>query len=339
MTAPTIKCVVWDLDDTVWDGTLLEDDHVALRPGVVDTIRQLDERGILHSVASRNEMDSAMARLEAFGIADLFLVPQISWGAKSASIKRIAELLNVGMDTLAFVDDQPFERAEVEDAHPAVLCLDATDAERLPHMERFQPRFVTDDSRARRSMYRAELKRVDASEGLTSEQFLSSLDMVMTITEAVENDLDRIEELTIRTNQLNSTGLVYSHDELVALCESPDHLLLVAGLEDRFGSYGKVGLALVAKEPEWWRLRLLLMSCRVMSRGVGKVLLTHVLQLASAAGKPVQAEFIRTPRNRPMYMTFKFSGFSEVSRQGDHVVVQHDLETIDPIPSYVEVRT
>lgn len=145
----TVKCVVWDLDNTVWDGVLLEDGDVKLRPGVVEVIRTLDGRGILHSIASRNDHDAAMAKLEEFGIAEYFLYPQITWDNKSDSIRVIAETINIGIDTLAFVDDQPFERDEVSYAHPQVLCVDALDAERLPDLPRMQPRFVTEDSRER----------------------------------------------------------------------------------------------------------------------------------------------------------------------------------------------
>src|SRR5215218_1506267 len=91
----TVKCVVWDLDHTVWNGILLEDERVELRPGVLELIRALDERGILQSVASRNDRERAMARLEALGIADYFLHPQIDWNAKGANVERIAQKLNI----------------------------------------------------------------------------------------------------------------------------------------------------------------------------------------------------------------------------------------------------
>lgn len=334
----TIKCVVWDLDNTIWNGVLLEDAEVIPRPEVVAAIETLDSRGILHSIASRNDHELAMQKLRELGLAEYFLAPQISWGAKSASVASIAKLLNIGIDTLAFVDDDAFERAEVEAAHPEVLGIDAVEAASLVDMERLQPAFVTADTRARRSMYQAEFKREEIARDMAPEEFLASLDMVFTISEAEEDDLARVEELTIRTNQLNSTGLTFSHDELRALRTSPDHLLLVAGLEDRFGTYGKIGIALVDQSGDVWKIELLLMSCRVMARGVGKVLLTHILREAERVGVPVEAEFVRTPHNRPMYLTFKFAGFTEVNREGDHAVVRHDLSVIDPVPSYVELR-
>src|SRR5215207_9813937 len=121
----SIKCVVWDLDDTVWDGILLEDREVKLRPHVVRILETLDGRGILHSIASRNDRDLALAKLQEFGLDEYFLYPQINWGSKAASIARIAQDLNIGLDAIAFVDDQPFEREEVAFVHGQVLCLDS----------------------------------------------------------------------------------------------------------------------------------------------------------------------------------------------------------------------
>ena len=117
-----VKCVVWDLDNTVWDGVLLEDREVRVRPAVLSLIETLDARGILHSVASRNDRELAIAQLDAFGLTDYFLYPQISWGSKSDAIAAIARDLNIGLDAIAFVDDQPFELEEVAFAHPPVLC-------------------------------------------------------------------------------------------------------------------------------------------------------------------------------------------------------------------------
>lgn len=282
----SIKCVVWDLDNTLWDGVLMEDGQVTLRPHVVEHIRRLDRMGVLHSVASKNDPETAMAILRELGIADLFLCPQIGWSAKSDSIRYIAGALNLGLDAFAFVDDQPFERAEVESVLPEVTCVDAADIDTVLHQLEFRPRFVTDESAERRGMYRAQLTRDGLARDFvgTSEEFLAGLDMRFTIAAARREDLQRAEELTLRTNQLNSTGRTYSYDELDELCRSDDHLLLVASLTDRFGGYGKIGLALVEKTQDVWHLRMLLMSCRVMSRGVGMVLLNHIMRLAGSAG-------------------------------------------------------
>lgn len=334
-----VKCVVWDLDNTVWDGVLLEDGDVALRPSVVEHIRRLDSMGVLNSVASKNDHDAAFAKLREFGLDEMFLFPQINWNAKSDSIRRIAKALNLGLDAFAFVDDQPFELAEVAHGVPEVLLVDTADMDVELSRPEFSPRFVTDESAQRRGMYQAQLAR----DGLevefvgTNEEFLASLGMVFSIAPARREDLQRAEELTVRTNQLNSTGRTYSYDELDALRESDDHLLLVASLTDKFGSYGKIGLALVERSGDVWWLRMMLMSCRVMSRGVGMVLLNHIMRLAAEAGAGVRADFVETGRNRMMQVTYAFAGFGEVSRDGAAVVLEADLTTVQPPPPYVRL--
>lgn len=335
----TVKCVVWDLDNTVWDGILLEDGEVTLRPGVVDVIKVLDERGILNSIASRNDHDTAWAKLTELGIADYFLYPQINFGPKSESVAQVAKAINIGVDTLAFVDDQPFERDEVAFALPEVLCVDAAEVAELADRPELNPRFVTDDSRGRRALYQADAVRKDAelSHQGTSEDFLASLNMHFTIAPAKEEDLKRAEELTVRTNQLNATGYTYSYEELDAFRTSPDHDLLVAGLDDKYGTYGKIGLALVERGADAWTIKLLLMSCRVMARGVGSVLLNHLIKRAHDAGMPLRAEFVGTNRNRTMLITYKFAGFREVAKNGDISVLENDFSRVQGFPPYMTV--
>jgi len=334
-----VKCLVWDLDNTLWDGVLLEGGGVVLRDGAAEVVRELDRRGILHSIASRNDHGLAMARLDALGLAEYFLHPQINWGAKSVSVKAIADALNIGIEALAFVDDQPFERDEVASVHPAVLCLDAAELGHIAGLPEFNPRFVTEDAWMRRRMYQADLVRREAEERFVGPQdaFLASLGMALSIAPAQEEDLARAEELTVRTHQLNTTGYTYSYEELDGFRRSDRHLLLVAGLKDRYGSYGKIGLALVEMEGgEWW-IRLFLMSCRVMNRGVGTVFINHIRNLARAAGVRLMAEMVPNERNRMMYMTYKFNHFRETETSPGRVVFENDLGPVQAFPGYVEL--
>jgi len=337
----SIKCVVWDLDDTVWDGILLEDREVVLRPHVVEILKTLDERGILHSIASRNDYGLAMAKLQEFGIADYFLYPQIHWNPKSASVAQVAKEINIGLDTLAFIDDQPFEREEVAFSHGQVLCIDAAELGGLLERPEFMPRFITDDSRLRRAMYMADIRR-NREEGEyvgATEEFLATLGMEFTIHPAREEDLKRAEELTVRTNQLNTTGYTYSYEELAELSRSPRHQLLVSQLEDRHGTYGKIGLTLIEQDPEVWTIKLLLMSCRVMSKGVGMVMIHYLARQAKEAGVKLRAEFVSTDRNRQMLITYKFAGFKEVGRTGEVMIMENDYSAIQPTPPYVKLIT
>ncbi|WP_433364811.1 HAD-IIIC family phosphatase [Streptosporangium sp. CA-115845] len=337
---PGIKCVVWDLDDTLWQGTLLEGDDLVLVPGVRYVVEELDNRGILQSVASKNDYDLAWTRLTEFGLAEFFLCPQIGWADKSASIRIIAGELGIGLDTFAFVDDQAFERDEVRHALPQVSAIDAVDVDKVLDMPRMRPRFVTDESRKRRQMCQADIQRKrseDESPG-SREKFFETLDMCMTIRPAGELDLRRAEELTIRTSQLNTTGRFYSYEELNDLRDSPDHLLLVAELEDRYGTSGTIGLALIERGSDTWLVKLLVMSCRVITRGVGGIMVSHIMQSAKRNGVRLRADFVANERNRMMYLTYKFHGFREAAAWGGVVLLEHDLGTIRPFPHYVTVR-
>ena len=335
-----IKCVVWDLDHTIWEGVLLEDRQVTLRSGIVEVIQALDARGILQSIASKNDHATAMQKLTEFGLADYFLYPQIHWNAKATAIAQIAKAINIGMDTIAFIDDQPFERDEVHFSWPAVRCFDAADLDQLLALPALQPKFITRDAQMRRQMYLSNIVRETAEKTFEGPQtaFLASLGMVLRIFPAQEEDLQRAEELTVRTNQLNATGYTYSYAELNHFRQSPQHQLLMASLEDTYGTYGHIGLALLACTPTCWTIKLLLMSCRVLSRGVGGVLLTHLLQRAKAQGVRLQAEFVPTDRNRMMNITYRFAGFEEVAQQGEVQIFEHPLANIPPFPDYMQVE-
>jgi len=336
----SIKCVVWDLDNTVWNGILLEGDAITLRDGVVDVLQELDRRGILSSIASRNDYDAAMQKLTELGLREYFLYPEINWNSKSASVAAIAQALNIGLDTFAFVDDQPFEREEVAFAHPQVTCIDAVELRDIPNLPRMMPRFITAESQLRRQMYQSDIarNRAESEFGGSDEEFLSTLKMVFTVKRAEESDLKRAEELTLRTHQLNTTGYTYSYDELAHLRQSPDHLLLVSSLDDKYGTYGSIGLALVELNPDFWLIKLLLMSCRVMSRGVGTIMMSYIMSHAQAAGARLRAHFIHNGRNRMMYVTYKFGGFKEVEQVGDLITLEHDLAQIQAFPNYVQIH-
>jgi FkbH-like protein len=312
-----VKCVVWDLDDTVWDGVVLEGDDPVPMPAAVETLHELDRRGILHAVASRGDHETALAHLTRCGLSDLFSVLEIGWGAKSDAVRRIADTLNIGIDTLVFIDNDAVERAEVASSLPMVRVFPAEQAGQLPSLRQFQPEFGTAESRQRRQMYRVETERKQAEESHSgpSSEFLASLGLVMTVRPAGVDDLARAHELTVRTHQLNTTGWTADMAELRRLSESPDHEVLVASLRDRFGPYGTIGLALNEISDTESVLKLLLMSCRVMSRGVGTVLLDHIVARAQAAGRRPMAEFVPTDVNRIMLVTLRFSGFEVVGQQ------------------------
>jgi len=331
------------LDNTLWDGVLSEGDQVVPSSVVLETIKALDCRGILQSISSKNDYDTAMRKLKQFGIEHFFLYPQIHWNPKSEAVQTIITRLNIAEDAVAFIDDQPFERDEVADLLPGVMMIDAVCISQILDYPEMQPRFITDDSRRRREMYMQNQQRNESEHSFTGnkEQFLAELNMVMSISKAEAEDLKRAEELTVRTHQLNSTGITYDYEELDSIRRSSDYRLLMADLKDRYGDYGKIGLLLVECGSRDWTIKLMLMSCRVMSRGVGTVLLSYIQREAKLAGVRLLAEFLPNDRNRIMYATYKFAGFAEVPL--DHgkgvIVLEHDLHNQAVYPDYMKIIT
>jgi FkbH-like protein len=336
-----IKCVVWDLDDTLWYGTLLEDDTIVLREGMIEIIQELDRRGILQSIASKNDTETALKKLQDFGLCEFFIYPQINWNSKVTSIKTIAEAINISLDTVAFVDDQIYEREEVHFSLPEVRSMDVVEIAHLLDMPETQPRFLTEDTKRRRLMYLSEINRKEAEKAFQgpATEFLATIDMRLTIARAHADDLMRAEELTLRTNQLNTTGYTYSYEELDQFRKSSQHDLLIARLEDKYGTYGTIGLALIERQAERWIIKLLLMSCRVVSRGVGSVMIGYILRQARQAQVPLYVEFIPNQRNRMMYVTLKLAGFKETLQEDHQMLLMHTTREIQQFPSYITMCT
>ncbi|MFE9677123.1 HAD-IIIC family phosphatase [Streptomyces sp. NPDC006259] len=336
----TVKCVVWDLDDTLWDGTLLEGDELRVPEANGTLVRVLDEHGILQSVASRNEPGPAEEQLRGFGLDQYFLHPQLGWSAKSAALRTLLEVLNIGADSVLFVDDSEFERAEVAAALPEVRCVTREELHELVAGGRVLPRRVTAEAARRREMYQAEDRRRGHQEAFQGppEEFLCSLAMTLRVRDATEDDLDRAAELTRRTHQLNTTGITFDRDELAELVRDPGHRVIVAELDDRFGTYGTIGLAVLSTGPEW-TIRLLLMSCRVMGRNVGTALIAALARTAAAHGARTVAHFRPTDRNRQMLVTYRFAGFAVTSRSEDRIVLTLPDDRMPVVPGYVRLVT
>ncbi|MEV4315692.1 HAD-IIIC family phosphatase [Actinocrispum sp. NPDC049592] len=310
-----VKCLVWDLDNTLWQGTLLEDGEVRLAEEIRQVVKELDARGILQAVASRNDHEPTWARLTELGIAEYFVLAEIGWGPKSGSVAAIAQRLNFAPKTIAFIDDQPAERAEVQYHLPEVRCYPASQALELTSLPEFTPTTRTIDSGKRRAMYQANFRRDAERSQYTGpdEDFLRSLQLELTIVRATEAELSRVEELTLRTSQMNATGVHYSDSVLRDLVADPAHEVLVATLTDRFGTHGAIGVLLVEYHAAVWHLKLLATSCRVVSFGVGTAILNWLCAQAFQAGVHLAADFRRTDRNRMMEIAYRFAGFEDSS--------------------------
>jgi FkbH-like protein len=337
------KCIVWDLDNTLWDGVLLEG-RVALRRPVAEAIRELDGRGILHSIASRGEAGAALSVLRDLDLERYFLVPRINWLPKSQNLVAIAHELDIPPDAVAFVDDDPFEREQMTFMLPDVLAIDAGDAPQLPHMLDFTPGAITAEARGRRESYAREMERRGAATACpTREAFLASCGMILTVRPMQPEDIPRALELMTRTHQLNTTGASIDEQELrgFVLPGACGQRGFVASLDDRWGSLGIIGAAIVEMEPSAWRLRYLAVSCRVLGRGIERAFLAGLLREARRRQVPcAEALFRPTGRNRMMRAFYQMMAFRDTNTQTPDgaSVFRADMNRIPGAPEWVELR-
>lgn len=306
-----IKCVVWDLDNTLWDGTFIEGDQVSLRPGMKRLLEYMDERGILLSVASKNDPSLALEKLEELGIASYFLYPQINWGLKSEGVKRIAEQLNIGIDTFAFVDDNPFELDQVSKALPEVVCVNARDASSLFSDPRFQGS-TSNEARRRREFYQQSISRDQAQIKFGGDYvaFLSSSEIVLQITPYSANEFERVAELVQRTNQLNFSGHKYTHEQLLETVANPIVEKYVLKCSDKYGSYGTVGFGIVEHDSQAIRIRDFMLSCRVQGKFIEQAFFHHIVRHHNPQGATtLWVNFRETSRNKPAQQVLELLGF------------------------------
>ncbi|MFC1628487.1 HAD-IIIC family phosphatase [Gemmatimonadota bacterium] len=361
------KCLIWDLDNTLWDGVCLEGE-VELKPKIAGIIEELDQRGILHSVASRGDEEVALSKLQEFKLASYFLKPKINWLPKPTNILDISRELDISLDAIAFIDDDPFELEQVASLLPAVMTVHAEQVLDLPDLGGFNQVDVTPESRRRRELYQAEELRESAAAGYPSrEAFLHSCEMQMKVHPMTEDDVPRVLELISRTHQLNTTGWLFSRDEIRSLVENqsdrkidivePDlnqqefslnreslvmggGIITVAELCDRFGAYGTIGVSIVQTTPESWSLCYLAMSCRILGRGMEKAFLHSLLMDARDAGYGyADAMYRATGRNRQMRVLYQMAGFTNAGTlpDGESMVFRLDLDSIPAPPSWVTV--
>jgi len=286
-----VKCVAWDLDGTLWDGTLVEDgvEGIRLRGEVVEAIKRLDACGIVNSVVSKNDDGAAIEALRRFGIEEYFVYPQIGWGAKSAALRRLARQMNIALDSIAFVDDTEHERAEVKAECKEVAVVAPED------VAAFVAAACSAGSQMgseRRKMYRDEMARGAAVEqdfDGDAEAFLAASGLEVELVDVPKGSdvAARCRELVQRTNQLTLTAHRYDEAAFDALIGETSCKAVKA--HDRYGDFGIVGF--VAWTPQ--RLKELVFSCRIAKKGVER----RVLDMLP---KGLSVDMVETERNAPI---------------------------------------
>lgn len=310
-----LKCVIWDLDETIWCGRMVEADPVALRDGVRDAVAELDGRGVLQSIASANFHDQAWPTLEAFGLAEYFVVPQIHWRQKHQSVGRIIKLLDLRDSDVAFIDDDPLERGLVAATLPGVTVFDSVDVGKLLAHPRLEPKGgQATVGRDRRALVAADLRRsLEEGQHATLVEFLQTCELRFHGRLARCADLERVVELTQRTNRMNTTGIRMDRSAIATAIDEDQ--IRVASLRDRFGDYGTVAAAIVKRRGEDVVVDGMWMSCRAGRRGLPDAFFTFLADEAIQLGaRTLRIPFRRTPENRVSALHLGAYGFNIRSR-------------------------
>lgn len=336
------KCIVVDCDNTLWGGVIGEDGVGGVElsedmPGSAFAQFQrqlvaLRRSGVFLALNSKNNPDDVWQMFEQHTGMVLkrsdISTSRINWKPKSDNLKEIAADLNIGLDALVFVDDSHFEIEEVRTHAPAVTCIQVPeDVADLPIVMREASRLfdrlnVTADDKARVDMMRQELERRDLSQKMTEDEFLASLGLSVALYPPNDSDLARVTQLINKTNQFNVTTRRYTFAEVQAMVNDPDTDVFCATVKDKFGDYGLVGIAIVRHGDGASTADTVLMSCRVLGRGIETAILAHALSLAALRGhRTLTGHYIPTRKNQMVADLFSRHGFTVVA-DGDAGVAE-----------------
>ncbi|MBV7540372.1 HAD family hydrolase [Acidovorax sp. sic0104] len=313
------KLLVLDLDDTLWGGTIGDDglDGIALGPGHggrgeafaawQQHLAQLAARGVVLAVCSKNDEEIAAAGF-AHPCAALhrgdFAAFVCNWHDKARNLRRVAAELNLGLDAMVFVDDNPAERALVMQALPEVSVVDiGTDpAQFIARLEAghwFDLQHTTSEDTGRTQAYAARNQAQQALEqSVDMAAYLAGLQMTASAVPAGPADLPRLAQMELKTNQFNLTGRRFSQPQLALALEDPTRLVLALHLDDRFADHGLVSSLVAVREQGVLRIDSWLLSCRVFGRTAEAFMFAELVRIARATGaSAIQGEYIATARN------------------------------------------
>lgn len=356
----TKKCLVLDLDNTLWGGVVSEDEVAGLALGHETAlgesylawqryILKLKARGILLAVCSKNDEDIAkngFSHPDCLLKVDDVLSFQANWEPKSENLRRIAEDIGIGLDSLVFVDDNPAERAIVRDQLPMVAVPEveggapATYIRAIEDGKYFETLTLSADDLQRNATYQGNRARKQlASISGSYDDFLQGLAMKAEIAPFKEVYLARIAQLTNKSNQFNLTTRRYTEEELRTMAGDPAYLTLYGRLTDRFGDNGLVSVVAGKCEEKDLRILLWLMSCRVLKRGMEAAMLDALVAHAKAMGvEALVGEYFPTKKNAMVQGLYESFGFTKVGEEADgHTVWRLVLQDAKPQGKYIEV--
>ncbi len=349
------RCIVLDLDNTLWGGIVGEDgfDGIKLGSGPPGNafvefqkyLLGLHNRGILLAINSKNNPNDAIEVIENHPDMILrkehFACMKINWNDKVSNIKEISEDLNFGLENFVFIDDDPIHREFMKSSLPQVLTVDLPKdpskyTQVLEEMNEFNVLKITDEDKKRGLMYSQQKERKDLEKSSSNLQdFLKNMELKVTIKKADNFTIPRISQLILKTNQFNLTTKRYQLEDIQKFSQDENFLIGCAQVEDKFGDNGITGVFIVQKNgTKQWILDTFLLSCRVMGREVEKSILGHIIKTAKEQGvEKIKADFIPTQKNKPIENFLPDCGFK---KEGDSWIISID-ETFQ-IPDFIKVK-
>ena len=327
------KCVVMDLDNTIWGGVIGDDGLSRIEIGELGKghvftnlqlwLKQLKEYGIILAVCSKNNEETAKEPFEQS--ADMVLrlddisVFVANWEDKASNIRLIQETLNIGMNSIVFLDDNPFERNLVRQMLPDVEVpeLPEDPSRYLEHLQRwnyFETASYTGAGSDRTRLYQAEFQRKQMEQQYASiDEYLESLEMIGEASPFTPQYYPRIAQLTQRSNQFNLRTVRYTENEIRRIAEDQQYITIACSLRDKFGNHGLVSVVILQKcsDTEAF-VDTWLMSCRVLKRGMEEYVINTLMQKALEQGVAVvTAEYLQTPKNKMVADIYEKMGFTK----------------------------
>lgn len=346
LTGRVSKVIAVDLDNTLWGGIVGEDGAGGIRIGVEypgsaylavqHELKRLRRRGILLALCSKNNWAEAKDVLDTHPDMVLrtedFSAIRVNWDDKAANLRAIATELNIGLDAVTFLDDNPVEREWVRTQAPDVHVLDVPDdpigmvdaLRRSPLFERLE---LSGEDRVRAEQYRAQRERADAAATAESvEDFLHSLEMTAELSDVTSSTLTRVAQLTQKTNQFNVTTRRYTEEQVSRFSAEAGHFVRTVRVRDRYGDNGLVGVLMASTANGRCEIDTLLLSCRVIGRQVETLLLAEAEAFARGTGATVLAgRFIPTAKNAPASTVFAAHGFTKRAEDATGATWELDL--------------
>ena len=326
------KCIVLDLDNTLWGGIVGEDGFEGIKLGddpigrayveLQHNLLALNQRGIILAINSNNNFDDAIEIIKEHPNMilkeDNFVCVRINWNDKVVNMKEISDELNIGLDSMVFFDDDPVNIEYVKSNLPDIQTVQVSDPSNsskiLKSMNDFQVLKITDEDSTRNKMYLEQRKRTELKTRVGNLQdFLKQLNISVKIKNADKYTIPRISQLTLKTNQFNLTTRRYQEEDIRKFSQDKYKIVECAQIQDKFGDNGITCVYIINKDnKQQWTIDTFLLSCRVIGRGVEDGILYQIIEKARKEGvSKVRGEYIKTKKNKPAENFFPAFGFKK----------------------------